>query len=99
MTITFPYSSAPVRQIREIQFGVMSPEEIVSGRLPLLSPPVLAQTKPFCICSLAIVEMDGMEWLRDADGGHGDTRLVFDEHAPANTRRKRTLWLRSNIPK
>jgi hypothetical protein len=30
MTITFPYSSAPVRQIREIQFGVMSPEEIVS---------------------------------------------------------------------
>jgi hypothetical protein len=30
MTVTFPYSSAPVRQIREIQFGVMSPEEIVS---------------------------------------------------------------------
>ena len=30
MTITFPYSSAPVRQIKEIQFGVMSPEEIVS---------------------------------------------------------------------
>lgn len=30
MTLTFPYSSAPVRQIREIQFGVMSPEEIVS---------------------------------------------------------------------
>jgi len=30
MTISFPYSSAPVRQIREIQFGVMSPEEIVS---------------------------------------------------------------------
>jgi len=28
MTITFPYSSAPIRQIREIQFGVMSPEEI-----------------------------------------------------------------------
>ncbi|ORY35600.1 putative DNA-directed RNA polymerase II largest subunit [Naematelia encephala] len=28
MTVTFPYSSAPVRQIREIQFGVMSPEEI-----------------------------------------------------------------------
>jgi hypothetical protein len=32
MTLTFPYSSAPVRQIREIQFGVMSPEEIVSDR-------------------------------------------------------------------
>jgi hypothetical protein len=31
MTITFPYSSAPVRQIKEIQFGVMSPEEIVSA--------------------------------------------------------------------
>ena len=31
MTITFPYSSAPVRQIKEIQFGVMSPEEIVSN--------------------------------------------------------------------
>lgn len=30
MTITFPYSSAPIRQIKEIQFGVMSPEEIVS---------------------------------------------------------------------
>jgi DNA-directed RNA polymerase II subunit RPB1 len=30
MTVTFPYSSAPQRQIREIQFGVMSPEEIVS---------------------------------------------------------------------
>lgn len=30
MTVTFPYSSAPVRQIKEIQFGVMSPEEIVS---------------------------------------------------------------------
>lgn len=29
MTVTFPYSSAPVRQIKEIQFGVMSPEEIV----------------------------------------------------------------------
>ncbi|KAL1406297.1 DNA-directed RNA polymerase II core subunit rpo21 [Vanrija albida] len=28
MTVTFPYSSAPVRQINEIQFGVMSPEEI-----------------------------------------------------------------------
>jgi len=28
MTLTFPYSSAPVRQIKEIQFGVMSPEEI-----------------------------------------------------------------------
>ncbi|KAL7422808.1 DNA-directed RNA polymerase II core subunit rpo21 [Cryptotrichosporon argae] len=28
MTVTFPYSSAPVRTIREIQFGVMSPEEI-----------------------------------------------------------------------
>ncbi|RSH86485.1 DNA-directed RNA polymerase II subunit rpb1 [Apiotrichum porosum] len=28
MTVTFPYSSAPVRQIKEIQFGVMSPEEI-----------------------------------------------------------------------
>ena len=31
MTLTFPFSAAPVRQIREIQFGVMSPEEIVSG--------------------------------------------------------------------
>lgn len=30
MTVTFPYSSAPVRRIKEIQFGVMSPEEIVS---------------------------------------------------------------------
>ena len=30
MTVTFQYSSAPVKQIREIQFGVMSPEEIVS---------------------------------------------------------------------
>lgn len=29
MTVTFPYSSAPVRKIKEIQFGVMSPEEIV----------------------------------------------------------------------
>lgn len=29
MTVTFPYSSAPVRQIKEIQFGVMSPEDIV----------------------------------------------------------------------
>ncbi|BEI98573.1 hypothetical protein CcaverHIS631_0308720 [Cutaneotrichosporon cavernicola] len=28
MTVTFAYSSAPVKQIREIQFGVMSPEEI-----------------------------------------------------------------------
>ncbi|KAK4688584.1 DNA-directed RNA polymerase II subunit RPB1, partial [Tremellales sp. Uapishka_1] len=28
MTVTFPYSSAPARAIREIQFGVMSPEEI-----------------------------------------------------------------------
>ncbi|RXK41196.1 DNA-directed RNA polymerase II subunit RPB1 [Tremella mesenterica] len=28
MTITFPYSSAPTRQVKEIQFGVMSPEEI-----------------------------------------------------------------------
>lgn len=30
MTVTFPYSSAPVKRIKEIQFGVMSPEEIVS---------------------------------------------------------------------
>jgi DNA-directed RNA polymerase II subunit RPB1 len=28
MTVTFAYSSAPVKQIKEIQFGVMSPEEI-----------------------------------------------------------------------
>ncbi|KAK8854811.1 hypothetical protein IAR55_003550 [Kwoniella newhampshirensis] len=28
MTVTFPYSSAPVKQVKEIQFGVMSPEEI-----------------------------------------------------------------------
>ncbi|OCF37907.1 DNA-directed RNA polymerase II subunit RPB1 [Kwoniella heveanensis BCC8398] len=28
MTVTFPYSSAPAKQIKEIQFGVMSPEEI-----------------------------------------------------------------------
>jgi DNA-directed RNA polymerase II subunit RPB1 len=32
MTVTFQYSSAPVKQIREIQFGVMSPEEIVRGQ-------------------------------------------------------------------
>lgn len=32
MTVTFPYSSAPVKRIKEIQFGVMSPEEIVSCR-------------------------------------------------------------------
>lgn len=30
MTVTFPYSKAPLRQIKEIQFGVLSPEEIVS---------------------------------------------------------------------
>lgn len=35
MTVTFPYSSAPVRQINEIQFGVMSPEEIVSSQTHL----------------------------------------------------------------
>lgn len=29
MTVTFPYSSAPVKQVKEIQFGIMSPEEIV----------------------------------------------------------------------
>ncbi|EKD04138.1 DNA-directed RNA polymerase ii largest subunit [Trichosporon asahii var. asahii CBS 8904] len=29
MTVTFPYSSAPVKRIKEIQFGVMSPEEII----------------------------------------------------------------------
>ncbi|OXC69141.1 hypothetical protein AYX13_02431 [Cryptococcus neoformans] len=28
MTVTFPYSSAPVKQVKEIQFGIMSPEEI-----------------------------------------------------------------------
>ena len=39
MTITFPYSSAPIRQIREIQFGVMSPEEIVSSFAYVLGPP------------------------------------------------------------
>lgn len=44
MTLTFPYSSAPVRQIREIQFGVMSPEEIVSDCL------VLPASPPFCRC-------------------------------------------------
>ncbi|TYJ52234.1 hypothetical protein B9479_007165 [Cryptococcus floricola] len=28
MTVTFPYSSAPTKQVKEIQFGIMSPEEI-----------------------------------------------------------------------
>ncbi|KIR58906.1 DNA-directed RNA polymerase II subunit RPB1 [Cryptococcus bacillisporus CA1873] len=28
MTVTFPYSSAPIKQVKEIQFGIMSPEEI-----------------------------------------------------------------------
>ncbi|WVO13428.1 hypothetical protein L204_101043 [Cryptococcus depauperatus] len=28
MTVTFPYSSAPAKQVKEIQFGIMSPEEI-----------------------------------------------------------------------
>lgn len=36
MTVTFPYSSAPIRQIKEIQFGVMSPEEIVSPIFPYM---------------------------------------------------------------
>lgn len=47
MTVTFPYSSAPVKQVKEIQFGVMSPEEIVSHRYKdhLCRPRMMAGTE------------------------------------------------------
>ena len=52
MTVTFPYSSAPIRQIKEIQFGVMSPEEIVSGLL----------TEP------AFIDLDGPSFMKGSHG-------------------------------
>lgn len=27
----FAYSAAPLRKVKEVQFGILSPEEIVSG--------------------------------------------------------------------
>lgn len=29
----FAYSSAPIRKVKEVQFGILSPEEIVRARL------------------------------------------------------------------
>jgi hypothetical protein len=30
----FAFSAAPVRKVREVQFGILSPEEIVSPHTP-----------------------------------------------------------------
>jgi hypothetical protein len=35
----FTYSAADVRRVRRIQFGVLSPEEIVRGVRPAAAPP------------------------------------------------------------
>ena len=33
----FAYSAAPIRKVKEVQFGILSPEEIVSGNfMPLV---------------------------------------------------------------
>ncbi len=34
----FAFSSAPIRRVREVQFGILSPEEIVCGCRELLVP-------------------------------------------------------------
>jgi hypothetical protein len=33
----FAYSAAPVRKVKEVQFGILSPEEIVSRIHPIYS--------------------------------------------------------------
>jgi len=33
----FAYSAAPVRKVKEVQFGILSPEEIVSIQISLCS--------------------------------------------------------------
>jgi hypothetical protein len=39
----FAYSSAPIRKVKEVQFGILSPEEIVSpplaARMTVTHPP------------------------------------------------------------
>lgn len=71
MTLTFPYSSAPVRQIREIQFGVMSPEEIVSTPLLLVS----SLLDPTC----RICQMEGMQnrYMGCGCQGKGERTVMY----------------------
>jgi hypothetical protein len=45
----FAYSAAPIRKVKEVQFGILSPEEIVSGRQLIL------QSSP---CSCFVIESD-----------------------------------------
>lgn len=89
MTITFPYSSAPVRQIREIQFGVMSPEEIVSTI--------------YAICVYQALENGwqlGHELCHIIAGVHMDRYMVVINALHALTLlRKHSLWPRSSILK
>jgi hypothetical protein len=92
MTISFPYSSAPVRQIREIQFGVMSPEEIVSTI--------------YAICVYQALEngwrlvFPRHELWHITAGIHMDRNMVVIYALQALTLlRKHSLWPRSSILK
>ena len=37
MAATFPYSSAPLAKVKRLQFGILSPDEIVCALLALMA--------------------------------------------------------------
>lgn len=49
---TFSYSSAPVRKVKTIQFGILDPDFVVSVAIQLIIKLKISNTHSYCCLSL-----------------------------------------------
>lgn len=74
----FAYSAAPIRKVKEVQFGILSPEEIVCGPLLLIFSliyPCCVSQKAYSVAKIEHPEVMDETTHKPKSGGLMDPRL------------------------
>ena len=74
----FAYSAAPIRKVKEVQFGILSPEEIVCGPLLLIFSliyPCYVSQKAYSVAKIEHPEVMDETTHKPKSGGLMDPRL------------------------